>query len=42
MHNPKKVLASKKALSDAGMGIKDVKAIKTHNPFAANEIYFCR
>lgn len=42
MHNPKKVLASKIALSNAGIGIKDVKAIKTHNPFAVNDIYFCR
>jgi acetyl-CoA acetyltransferase len=36
------VPAAKKALSDAGIGIKDVKAIKTHNPFAVNDIYFCR
>lgn len=36
------VPAAKRALSSAGIGIKDVKAIKTHNPFAVNDIYFCR
>jgi len=36
------VPAARKALSSAGIGIKDVKAIKTHNPFAVNDIYFCR
>lgn len=36
------VPAAKKALTIAGIGIKDVKAIKTHNPFAVNDIYFSR
>jgi acetyl-CoA acetyltransferase len=36
------VPATKKALEVAGITIKDVKAIKTHNPFAVNDIYFSR
>lgn len=36
------VPAGKKALSRAGISIKDCKAIKTHNPFAVNDIYFAR
>ncbi len=36
------VPAAKKALALAGIGIKDVQAIKTHNPFAVNDVYFCR
>jgi acetyl-CoA acetyltransferase len=36
------VPAAKKALSSAGLKIKDIKAIKSHNPFAVNDIYFCR
>jgi acetyl-CoA acetyltransferase len=36
------VPAARKVLSAAGLGIKDIKAIKTHNPFAINDIYFCR
>jgi len=36
------VPAARKALSNAGIGIKDVKAIKTHTPFAVNDVYFCR
>lgn len=36
------VPAARKALSKAGVEIKDIKAIKTHNPFAVNDIYFCR
>jgi acetyl-CoA acetyltransferase len=36
------VPAAKKALSRAGIGIKDCRAIKTHNPFAVNDIYFSR
>ncbi|NIM89385.1 MAG: thiolase family protein [Candidatus Aminicenantes bacterium] len=36
------VPAAQKALSTAGIGIKDVKAIKTHTPFAVNDVYFCR
>ncbi len=34
--------AAKMALKHAGISLKDVKAIKTHNPFAVNDIYFCR
>ena len=33
------VPASKMALENAGIGIKDVKAIKSHNPFTANDLY---
>ena len=33
------VPAAKMALANAGISIKDVKVIKTHNPFAANDIY---
>lgn len=33
------VPASKMALEKAGVDIKDIKAIKTHNPFAANDLY---
>jgi acetyl-CoA acetyltransferase len=36
------VPAARQALSRAGIFIKDVKVIKTHNPFAVNDIYFCR
>lgn len=36
------VPASHSALSIAGIKISDVKAIKTHNPFALNDIYFAR
>lgn len=36
------VPAAKKALNDAGISIADVAAIKTHNPFAVNDIYFSR
>ena len=34
------VPASRQALDRAGIAIQDVKAIKTHNPFAVNDIYF--
>jgi len=34
--------AAKMALNNAGLSIKDINAIKTHNPFAVNDIYFCR
>ncbi len=34
--------AAKAALADAGISISDVKAIKTHNPFAVNDIYCSR
>jgi acetyl-CoA C-acetyltransferase len=33
------VPAAQMALEKAGISIKDVKVIKTHNPFAANDIY---
>ena len=36
------VPASRQALTRAGIGMKDVKAVKTHNPFAVNDIYFAR
>lgn len=36
------VPACKMVLSEAGIGISDVKAIKTHNPFAINDIYFAK
>ena len=36
------VPATRQALSRAGIGIEDVRVIKTHNPFAVNDIYFCR
>ncbi len=34
--------SAKMALKNAGISIKDANAIKTHNPFAVNDIYFCR
>lgn len=36
------VPAAKQALSHAGISIEDVQVIKTHNPFAVNDIYFSR
>ena len=33
------VPAARMALTNAGISIRDVKVIKTHNPFAANDIY---
>lgn len=36
------VPAATQALAVAGIGIKDIKAVKTHNPFAVNDIFFCR
>jgi acetyl-CoA acetyltransferase len=36
------VPAARQALSRAGIGIEEVRVIKTHNPFAVNDIYFCR
>jgi len=36
------VPAAKKALEDAGVSISDMAAIKTHNPFAVNDIYLSR
>jgi acetyl-CoA acetyltransferase len=34
--------AARQALSRAGISVEDVKVLKTHNPFAVNDIYFCR
>ncbi len=36
------VPASRQALARAGIGMQDVKAVKTHNPFAVNDVYFAR
>lgn len=36
------VPAAQAALKQAGLGIGDVDAVKTHNPFAANDIAFAR
>ena len=33
------VPAARMALEKAGIGVKDVSVIKTHNPFAANDVY---
>ena len=36
------VPAANNALKHAGIAMEDVSAIKTHTPFAVNDIYFCR
>jgi len=36
------VPAAQQAPAQAGITIKDVKTIKTHNPFAVNDVYFSR
>ena len=36
------VPAAKRALMEADISIVDLTAIKTHNPFAVNDVYFCR
>ncbi|MHC4514610.1 MAG: thiolase family protein, partial [Planctomycetota bacterium] len=36
------VPAARLALQHAGIGVADLAAIKTHNPFAVNDVYFCR
>lgn len=36
------VPAARRALFDAGLGIDDMVAVKTHNPFAVNDVYFSR
>jgi acetyl-CoA acetyltransferase len=36
------VPAARVALADAGLDIKSVDVIKTHNPFAVNDVYFSR
>lgn len=35
------VPAARMSLDKAGIGIADVKAVKTHNPFIANDLYLC-
>ena len=34
--------AAETALKEAGISIVDINAIKTHNPFAVNDVYFCQ
>ena len=36
------VPASQRALDDAGLTHDDIAAVKTHNPFAVNDVVFCR
>ncbi|TAK86190.1 MAG: thiolase family protein [Betaproteobacteria bacterium] len=36
------VPAASRALAQAGISVKDLKAIKTHNPFAVNDLVFAR
>jgi len=36
------VPATRQALTRAGITMNDIKAIKTHNPFAVNDIYFAK
>jgi acetyl-CoA acetyltransferase len=36
------VPAAQLALSQADIHMEDVRVIKTHNPFAVNDVYFCR
>jgi acetyl-CoA acetyltransferase family protein len=36
------VPAARLALERAGLGVADLTAYKTHNPFAINDVYFCR
>ncbi len=36
------VPAARQALDRADLAIGDIKAIKTHNPFAVNDVYFAR
>jgi acetyl-CoA acetyltransferase family protein len=36
------VPAARMALERAGIGVKEVKAIKTHNPFAVNDLFLAR
>lgn len=42
-HMPKAVVpAARQALKNAGIDFADLAAIKTHNPFAVNDAYFCK
>ncbi len=36
------VPAARQALDRADLAISDINAIKTHNPFAVNDVYFAR
>ena len=36
------VPAARRALDMAGLSIDEIDAVKTHNPFAVNDIYFAR
>jgi len=36
------VPASQRTLDNAGISLDDITAVKTHNPFAVNDIVFCR
>jgi acetyl-CoA acetyltransferase len=36
------VPASRQALERAGLSMQDIKALKTHNPFAVNDVYFAQ
>ncbi|WP_376797335.1 thiolase family protein [Thermogemmatispora sp.] len=36
------VLAARQALAAAGVSLPELRAVKTHNPFAVNDIYFAR
>ncbi len=36
------VPATRQALERAGINMRDIKAVKTHNPFALNDIYFAK
>ncbi len=42
-HMPKAVVpAAEAALQAAGIGVQDLAAVKTHNPFAVNDVFFGR
>ncbi len=36
------VPAAQRALDGAGLKVSDMRVIKTHNPFAVNDVYFCQ
>ncbi|MCC6523011.1 MAG: thiolase family protein [Polyangiaceae bacterium] len=36
------VPAARRVLERAGLGLAELRAIKTHNPFALNDVYFCK
>jgi acetyl-CoA acetyltransferase len=35
-------LAAKRALASAGVSVKEMKVVTTHNPFAVNDLWFSR